>query len=114
MHRERTVRGQLIEYWEIGPDQVQHFSWVTDLRVNKRNVYTLMRGGRARWENWKMKTFNTLKTRATTLSTTMAMASSNLFRGVCHDHDARVLADQTQQLCCALFRAVCGPNWVYA
>src|SRR5712692_6571769 len=39
-----------IEYWEIGPHQVQHFSWVTDLRVSKRNVYQLMRAGRARWK----------------------------------------------------------------
>ena len=38
------VRVHFIEYWEIGPDQVQHFSWVTDLRVSTRNVYTLMRG----------------------------------------------------------------------
>src|SRR5712691_1928356 len=36
------VRVNFIEYWEIGQDQVQHFSWVTDLRVSKRNVYRLM------------------------------------------------------------------------
>jgi len=44
------VRVNVIEYWEIGQGTVQHFSWVTDLRVNKRNVYQLMRGGRARWK----------------------------------------------------------------
>ncbi len=44
------VRVNFIEYWEMGDGQVQHFSWVTDLRVNKRNVYHLMRGGRARWK----------------------------------------------------------------
>ena len=33
-----------IEYWEIGKEKVQHFSWVTDLRVSKRTVYHLMRG----------------------------------------------------------------------
>ena len=40
--------------------KVQHFSWVTDLRVNKGTVYRLMQGARARWriEN---ETFNTLK-----------------------------------------------------
>ena len=54
------VRVNFIEYWEIGPDQVQHFSWVTDLRVSKRNVYKLMRGGRARWKI-ENETFNTLK-----------------------------------------------------
>src|SRR5881296_3619521 len=54
------VRVNFIEYWEIGNGQTQHFSWVTDLRVSKRTVYRLMRGGRARWtiEN---ETYNTLK-----------------------------------------------------
>src|SRR5260370_21685312 len=36
------VRVNFIEYWEIGADKGQHFSWVTDLPVNKRNVYHLM------------------------------------------------------------------------
>ena len=35
--------------WDKDKDQVQHFSWVTDLRVNKGTVYQIMRGGRARW-----------------------------------------------------------------
>src|SRR6266851_9558895 len=54
------VRVSFMEYWEIGKDKVQHFSWVTNLRVSKRNVYTLMRGGRARWKI-ENETFNTLK-----------------------------------------------------
>ena len=56
------VRVHFMEYWEIGQDKVQHFSWVTDLRVNKRNVFHLMRGGRARWKI-ENETFNTLKNR---------------------------------------------------
>src|SRR5437899_1159251 len=28
------VRVNFIEYWEIGQDKEQHFSWVTDLRVS--------------------------------------------------------------------------------
>ena len=54
------VRVNFIEYWEIGTDKVQHFSWVTDLRVSTRNVFHLMRGGRARWKI-ENETFNTLK-----------------------------------------------------
>jgi hypothetical protein len=54
------VRVGFLEGWEWNGDQVQHFSWVTDLRLNKGTVYQIMRGGRARWgiEN---ETFNTLK-----------------------------------------------------
>jgi hypothetical protein len=54
------VRVNVIAYWEMGKDKVQSFSWVTDLWVNKRNVYKLMRGGRARWKI-ENETFNTLK-----------------------------------------------------
>src|SRR6266481_359759 len=54
------VRVNFIEYWEIGQNKVQHFSWVTDFRVSQRNVYQLMRGGRARWKI-ENETFNTLK-----------------------------------------------------
>ena len=52
------VRVNFIEYWELGQRKVQHFSWVTDLRVSQRNVYQLMRGGRARWKI-ENETFNT-------------------------------------------------------
>src|SRR5438128_3661818 len=55
-----AIRVNFIEYWEMGADRVQHFSWVTDLRVSPRNVYHLMRGGRARWKI-ENETFNTLK-----------------------------------------------------
>src|SRR5712692_8138802 len=54
------VRVNFIEYWEMSQDKVQHFSWVTDLRVSRRNVFHLMRGGRARWKI-ENETFNTLK-----------------------------------------------------
>src|SRR5882672_5716261 len=84
------VRVNFIDYWEMGADRVQHLSWVTDLRVNKRNVYALMRGGRARWKI-ENETFNTLKNLSVVFATVMILA---------------FLVDQTQQLCCALFQAV--------
>lgn len=45
--------------WEMGPDQVQPCSWVTDWRVRQRHVCHLRRGGRARW-NIAHETFQTL------------------------------------------------------
>jgi len=44
-HAEGRVH--CIEDWEISQDKVQHVSWVTDLRVTKRHIFHLMRGGRA-------------------------------------------------------------------
>jgi hypothetical protein len=45
-----NVHVNFIEDWETHNEQVQHCSWVTDSRVNQRNVSPLMRGGRARWK----------------------------------------------------------------
>ena len=56
-----ALRVNFIECWETTADgKVQHFSWVTDLCVNKGTVYRLMQGARARWR-LANETFNTLK-----------------------------------------------------
>jgi len=99
------VRVNVIEYWEIGPDKVQPFSWVTDLRVSKRNVYKLMRGGRARWKI-ENETFNTLKNQGYHFEHNDGHGEQNLSVVLATLMLLAFLVDQTQQLCCALFRAV--------
>jgi Transposase DDE domain len=99
------VRVNFIEYWEVSQDQVQHFSWVTDLRVGKRNVYTLMRGGRARWKI-ENETFNTLKNQGYNFEHNYGHGEQNLSVVFAMLMMLAFLVDQTQQLCCALFRAV--------
>ena len=99
------VRVNFIEYWERGPEQVQHFSWVTDLRVSKRNVYKLMRGGRARWKI-ENETFNTLKNQGYHFEHNYGHGEQNLSVVFAMLMMLAFLVDQTQQLCCALFRAV--------
>jgi len=99
------VRVNFIEYWEIGPDQVQHFSWVTDLRVSTRNVYKLMRGGRARWKI-ENETFNTLKNQGYNFEHNYGHGEQHLSVVFAMLMMLAFLVDQSQQLCCALFRAV--------
>lgn len=99
------VRVNFIEYWEIGEDKVQHFSWVTDLRVTKRNVYRLMRGGRARWKI-ENETFNTLKNQGYNFEHNYGHGTQNLSVMFAMVMMLAFLVDQTQQLCCALFQAV--------
>jgi hypothetical protein len=99
------VRVNFIEYWEIGADQVQHFSWVTDLWVNKRTVVHLMRGGRARWKI-ENETFNTLKNQGYNFEHNYGHGTKNLSVVFAMVMMLAFLVDQTQQLCCALFRAV--------
>ena len=99
------VRVNFIEYWEIGKDTVQHFSWVTNIRVSTRNVYKLMRGGRARWKI-ENETFNTLKNQGYNFEHNYGHGEQNLSVVFATLMMLAFLVDQTQQLCCALFRAV--------
>ena len=84
---------------------MQHFSWVTDVRVNKRNVYQLMRGGRARWKI-ENETCNTLKNQGDNVEHNDGHGEQNLSVVLATMMLLAFLVDQTQQLCCALFRAV--------
>jgi hypothetical protein len=99
------VRVNFIEYWEMGEDKVQHFSWVTDLRVSTRNVFHLMRGGRARWKI-ENETFNTLKNQGYNFEHNYGHGMQNLSVVFATMMMLAFLVDQTQQLCCALFQAV--------
>jgi hypothetical protein len=99
------VRVNFIEYWEIGDTKVQHFSWVTDIRVSTRNVYALMRGGRARWKI-ENETFNTLKNQGYHFEHNYGHGEHHLSVVFATLMMLAFLVDQTQQMCCALFQAV--------
>jgi hypothetical protein len=99
------VRVNFIAYWEIGDTKVQHFSWVTDLRVSQRNVFHLMRGGRARWKI-ENETFNTLKNQGYNFEHNYGHGEQNLAVVFAMLMMLAFLVDQVQQLCCALFQAV--------
>ncbi len=99
------VRVHVIESWEIGQDKVQHCSWVTDLRVSKRNVYKLMRAGRARWK-MENETFNTLKNQGDNFEHNYGHGEQHLSVVFATLMMLAFLVDQAQQLCCAVCRAV--------
>jgi hypothetical protein len=100
-----NLRVHFLECWEWGQDQVQHFSWVTDLRVNTGTVYQLMRGGRARWriEN---ETFNTLKNQGYHFEHNFGHGYQHLSVVFAVLMMLAFLVDQVQQMCCPLFQAV--------
>ena len=99
------VRVNFLECWEWDGDKVQHFSWVTDLRVTKGTVYQIMRGGRARWgiEN---ETFNTLKNQGYQFEHNFGHGYQHLSVVFALLMMLAFLVDQVQQLCCPLFQAV--------
>jgi Transposase DDE domain len=99
------LRVNFLECWEWDNDKGQHFSWVTDLRVNKGTVYQLMRGGRARWriEN---ETFNTLKNQGYHFAHHFGHGYQHLSVVFAVLMMLAFLVDQVQQRCCPLFQAV--------
>jgi hypothetical protein len=99
------VRGNFIAYWERGNGQTQHLSWGTDLRVSKRTVYRLRRGGRARWKIAN-ETCTTLKNHGDNCAHNDGHGEQHLSVVFAMVMLLAFLVDQTQQLCCALCRAV--------
>jgi hypothetical protein len=98
------VRVNFLECWETLKGQVQHCSWVTDLRVNKGTVHRLMQGGRARWriEN---ETFNTLKNQGYHFAHNFGHGYQHLSVVFAMVMMLAFFVDQVQQLCCPLFQA---------
>ncbi len=95
-----------LEYWEIHPDgRQQHFSWVSDFPLREQNVYQIMRGGRGRWKI-ENETFNTLKNQGCQFEHNFGHGQRNLSVVFATLMMSAFLVDQTQQLCCPLFREV--------
>ena len=101
----QDVLVNFIEYWEVTPNNVIHFSWITDFTVTKGNAYQIMRGGRARWKI-ENETFNTLKNQGYHFEHNYGLGNKYLSLVFAMLMMLAFLIDQTQQLSCMLFRAV--------
>ncbi|MCP4458607.1 MAG: hypothetical protein GY816_11380 [Cytophagales bacterium] len=94
-----------VEYWEIKGDKVQHFSWITNFKVTKRNLFEIMKGGRARWKI-ENETFNTLKNQGYNFEHNYGHGKLNLSVNFALLMMLAFLVDQVQQLASTLFQAV--------
>ncbi|MEM8529147.1 MAG: transposase [Bacteroidota bacterium] len=76
----RDIRVNFITYRQVDPsgkksDQV--FSWITDFKLRKTNLYRIMRIGRSRWKI-ENETFNTLKNQAYNFEHNFGHGKNNL------------------------------------
>jgi hypothetical protein len=94
-----------VEYWEIKGEKTQHFCWVTDFTVTPKNVFQIMRGGRARWKI-ENETFNTLKNQGYHFEHNFGHGQKNLSVVFALLMMLAFLVDQTLELACRLFQAV--------
>jgi hypothetical protein len=101
------LRVNFLEYKEHDAEGKcrKNFTWITDLYVTHRNAWLFARGGRARW-HIENETFNTLKNQGYHYEHNYGHGQQNLSVVFAMLMMLAFLVDQTQQLCCALFRAV--------
>lgn len=82
---------------------VRTFTWVTDLEVSRKNVWKVMRGGRARWKI-ENETFNTLKNQGYHYEHNYGHGEKNLSVVFALLMMLAFLVDQVLELCDPLFR----------
>jgi len=102
----QDLQVDFLEYREYDPqgNRLKHFTWITDLPINLRTVWDLVRAGRARWriEN---ETFNTLKNQGYQFEHNYGHGKQNLSVVFAMLMMLAFLVDQTQQLTSPLFQA---------
>jgi hypothetical protein len=101
----KDVLVNVLEYWQVTGDEKLRFSWVTDIALTRENVYRIMRAGRARWKI-ENETFNTLKNQGYNFEHNYGLGKQYLSMDFVKIMMLAFLADQAQQLCCALFQSV--------
>lgn len=79
------------------------FSWVTGHKITDKNVYELMRGGRARWKI-ENETFNTLKNQGYQFEHNFGHGKQNLHTVFALTMMLAFLVDQIQEAACGLFQ----------
>ena len=93
----------VLEYWETHESgKVQHWVWVTDFRLSEKNVYQIMRGGRAR-HKIENETFNTLKNQEYQFEHNFGHGKKHLSTVFAYLMVLAFLVDQLQQLGCQTF-----------
>jgi hypothetical protein len=103
----QDLRVDFLEYDEYDAEgkRRKHFTWITDLHITRRNAWRFARGGRARWKI-ENETFNTLKNQGYHYEHNYGHGQRHLSVVFALLMMLAFLVDQTQQLCCGLFRAV--------
>jgi len=101
------LRVNFLEYKEYDAEGncLKRFTWITDLHITHRNAWVFVGGGRARW-HIENETFNTLKNQGYHFEHNYGHGVQNLSVVFAMLMMLAFLVDQTQQLCCPLFRAV--------
>ena len=101
----QEVKVNFFEYMETNPSGKEtKFSWVTNILISEDNIYTLMKGGRARWKI-ENETFNTLKNLGYNFEHNYGHGKQHLSSVFCLLMMLAFLVDQIQEIACSLYTA---------
>ena len=93
----------VLEYWEEHENgKRQHWVWVTDFPLSEKNVYQIMKGGRAR-HKIENETFNTLKNQGYQFEHNFGHGKKHLSTVFAYLMMLAFLVDQLEQLGCKTF-----------
>lgn len=93
----------IVEYWEEHENgKQQHWVWVTNIELTEKNVYQIMRGGRAR-HKIENETFNTLKNQGYQFEHNFGHGKKHLSTVFANLMVLAFFVDQLQQLGCRIF-----------
>ena len=100
------VRVNFLEYMQTDAKGKETlFSWVTNIQLNRDNIFSIMKGGRARWKI-ENETFNTLKNLGYNFEHNYGHGKKYLSTILCLLMILAFLIDQVQEIACSLFKAV--------
>ncbi len=94
-----------VKYWEVSKKGTQHFTWVTNHKITKINVFKLMKAARARWKI-ENETFNTLKNQGYNFEHNYGHGKKNLSNNMAIIMMNVFLIDQIQEICCKIFQQI--------
>jgi len=104
----RSNPQQKVNFWEYRQTSPKgkelNFSWITNIHITKRNIYSLTRGGRARWKI-ENETYNTLKNLGYNFKHSYGHGKEHLSAVFCLLMILAFFIDQIQEIACTLFRA---------
>lgn len=99
------LRVNFLEYMQTdSKGKESRFSWVTNIWLTQNNVFTIMKGGRARWKV-ENETFNTLKNLGYNFEHNYGHGKKYLSTVLCLLMMLAFLIDQAQGMACSLFQA---------
>lgn len=100
-----TKVNMLFYKWTSKKGEVKVFTWITNIKLSKNNVFNIMKIGRSRWKI-ENETFNTLKNQGYNFSHNFGHGENDLCTVFAYLMMMAFNVDQIQQHCCRYFKSL--------